>query len=79
MKKSQTATIDNEKKEAKIQKVSANTVPIFPTENEIVETGVTAKNVGKEEHSNPGDQKMAKRKVTTREIETFTPEEAKKP
>lgn len=79
MKKSQTATIDNEKKEAKIQKVSANTVPIFPTENEIVETGVTAKNVNKEEHSNPGDQKMAKRKVATREIETFTPEEAKKP
>ena len=79
MKKSQTATIDNEKKEAKIQKVSTNTVPIFPTENEIVETGVIAKNVNKEEHSNPGDQKMAKRKVTTREIETFTPEEAKKP
>ena len=79
MKKSQTATIDNEKKEAKIQKVSTNTVPIFPTENEIVETGVTAKNVNKEEHSNPGDQKMAKRKVATREIETFTPEEAKKP
>lgn len=69
MKKSQTATIDKDEKEAKIQKVSTNTVPIFPTENEIVETGVTAKNVNKEEHSNPGDQK----------IETFTPEEAKKP
>lgn len=80
MKKSQTATIDKDEKEAKIQKVSTTAVPIFPTEDEIMETAVIPKNVKTvKEEPNPGDQKMAKRKVATREIETFTPEEAKKP
>jgi len=81
MKKSQTATIDKDEKEAKIKKVSTNTVPIFPTEDEIMETAVIPKNVKTvKEEQNPGDQKMAKRKSgTTREIETFTPEEVKKP
>ena len=81
MKKSLTPTIDKDEKEAKIQKVSINTVPIFPTEDEIMEAVVIPKNVKTvKEEQNPGDQKMAKRKSTaTREIETFTPEEPKKP